>query len=312
MKKSLLLVVFFISFNCISCGSSVKKGMEESTPESVINVQAEDTTVYKVTKFVIPKYSENVNIYKSPSKASQILVFKEESEECDYNCGYLKWAKTKSEGETNVIPASKDSIFWYNVAVLPVISEENNWYKVYVRLYPEQNDNNFIGFIPKEECVETTVMDVSLEDVKQMLYDRQLETPIYSHNGYYVKWGSYEPLGNALFVGKIVDGKAYESEWISYFLDYPYYEGHTKATNTIRVFNEKKEFEFSNKSYAKKGEWGGYEADFGKLSDEDFNKVISLSENKYPSIYIKIKGAPKLFLIREGETVNGRKIVWGF
>jgi hypothetical protein len=312
MKKSLLLLVVFISFNCISCGSSVKKGMEESTPESVINDQAEDTTIYKVTKFVIPKYSENVNIYKSPSKASQILVFKECMEDGEDNCGFFKWTKTKSEGETNVIPASKDFIFWYNVNVLPVISEEKGWYKVYVRLYPNLNDNNFIGFIPKEECIETTVMDVSLEDVKQMLYDRQQDTPIYSHNGFYVKWGMYEPEGNAFFVGKIVDGKAYESEWISYGVNYPSYEGDNEATNKISVSNEKKTFEFSNKRYAKKGEYGGYEADFSKLSDEDFNKVISLSENKYPNIYIKIKGAPKLFLIREGETVNGRKIVWGF
>ena len=252
---------------------------EGPTPESVINDQAEDTTVYKVTKFVIPKYSENVNIYKSPSKASQILVFKVCMDDGEDNCGFLKWTKTKSEVEINVIPASKDSIFgYYNVNVL-------------------------IGFISKEDCVDAVVSNVSISDVQN---DSKVLDFFYSRGNNYVKWGLMY-YGFVMYIGKIVDGKALESEELTYSPDSIY-----SFPKKLVVANDNKEYVFTNKKYFHKDQCGDYDADFSKFSNEDFNKVLSLSDNKYPYRYIKIRGITKLYLIRDDDVVDGRKIVWNY
>lgn len=277
--------------------------MEESSSEGVINVQTEDTSVYKVTKFVIPKYSENVNIYKSPSKTSHILVFKECMEEGEDNCGFFKWTKTKSEGETNVIPASKDFIFWYNVNVLPVINEEKGWYKVYVRLDPKSQDNKVIGFISKEDCVDAVVSNVSISDVQNDCK----ELYVYSRDNNYVKWG-LEIDGYVMYIGKIVDGKALESKEIDCHPEY----GNSSIPNKLVVANGNKKYVFINKKYFPKDQYEQYNADFSKFSNEDFNKVLSLSDNKYPNRYIKIRDITELYLIRDDDVVDGRKIVWNY
>lgn len=303
MKKCIFLFVAILAFNSVSCGSSVKKGMEESSSEGVVNAQTEDTTVYKVTKFVIPKYSENVNIYKSSSKTSHILVFEECMEEGEDNCGNLKWVKSKSEGGTNVIPASKDFVFWYNVNVLPVISEEKDWYKVYVRLDPKSRDDKVIGFIPREDCIDAVTSNISLSDIQNDCK----ELYVYCRDNNYVKWG-LEIDGYVMYVGKIIDGKALESNEIDCHPEY----GNVSGPNKLVVANANKKYEFSNKKYFTKDLYDQYNADFSKFSNEDFNKVLSLSENEYPNIYIKIRDISELYLIRDGDIVDGRKIVWNY
>ena len=290
MKKNLLLLVVFISFNCISCGSSVKKGMEESTPESVINDQAEDTTVYKVTKFVIPKYSENVNVYKSPSKTADKLVYviDDEASEADGVGGYYAWKKT-STAEGNYYMA------------LPVIENIDDWYKVYVEtsIY-ENHEYQFVGYVPSEDWVEAIRQDIT-SDVIKSYCDAFLRTGFHKDTNYYVYWGMDDFGENFFVIGKIVDGVAFETDKICY----GYYDENSDLD--LSVSNRLNPLRLVTNYHNVK-----VSTDFSKYKNEDFAKVFSIIGNKFPNIQIKLKGDKILYTIPAEGKVNGRKIEWLF
>ena len=285
------MVVVFISFNCISCSSSVKKGMEESTPESVINDQAEDTTVYKVTKFVIPKYSENVNIYKSPSKTADKLVYvtDDEAGEQDGVGGYYTWKETSTaEGD-------------YYMA-LPVIEKIDDWYKVYVETaHYEDFEYQFVGYVPSEDWVEAIRQDITEDFMKSYCVEFELNK-FHKDTNYYVSWGRNDYGEDYFVIGKIVDGVAFETDWISY--------GHEDENNPdlyLVVENRLNRLrltkEFRNVKIS---------TDFSHYKNADFEKVLSIIGNKFPNINIKLKGEKVLYTIPTEGEVNGRKIVWRF
>lgn len=291
MKKSLLLLVVFISFNCISCGSSVKKRMEESTPESVINDQAEDTTVYKVTKFVIPKYSENVNIYKSPSKTADKLVYvtDDEASEADGVGGYYAWKET-STAEGNYYMA------------LPVIGNIDDWYKVYVETtHYEDFEYQFVGYVPSEDWVEAIRQDIT-EDFMKSYCDEFEHNKFHKDTNYYVSWGMNDFGENYFVIGKIVDGVAFETDRISYgHEDENNPDLYLVVENRLNPLRLTKEFRNVKISI-----------DFSHYKNADFEKVLSIIGNNFPNIQIKLKGEKVLYTIPTEGEVNGRKIVWRF
>ena len=272
MNKTVIFTIVFSLF-LTSCGNATNKGAKD---------YENDTTVYVISKLSIPKESMGLEVYKTPSTTSERLINDLESEGDGY---WFKWGASPSEEEKVTFD------------VLPVLEEENDWYKVFVRC--DWNEEKFIGFVPKGSCKEANVSDMTFKDLKYDLIDFD-EIHLFYRDSVYVKWGFYEMLGNQLFIGKLKDGKAMETDEIFYNC----YDG------VVRVGTEKKNYEFSGKNYTRPALRATEEADFEKFSIEDFHKVISLSENSYPNTYFKVEGVSDFYKIKEGDSINGRKLIW--
>lgn len=288
MKKLFVAIASFLSLivlclPCISCHSGGKESANIN--DSIVG---DGNNEYIIEKFVISSTSNELIIYKAPSKDSLIVVFVEEDpNSADANPdgpgGWLEWG-TKSQGK----PSTKN--------VLPVIGEIGNWYKVYANFELFNYSAEFIGYVPKDESVVSAITPVKAEDTCELYWEEN----IYSipNSNYYLKWGSIECEGPALVIGKIENGYALETNQIYYNVD-------TDASKILMYDSNDVSLEISNPKYlVKKTEWET-DVDYSKFTQEDANKLISTYGKTIPNMLVKLEGINELCRFPIGQTKEG-------
>ena len=292
-SSSWMVTILFSIIFCVgtmSCTKARKMNTKDfDNSDSVLSTPAEDTTIIIISSFIIPQKSD-LNVYKSPSKTADKLVYVTDDEAMgeDGVGGYYAWKKT-STAEGNYYMA------------LPVIENIDDWYKVYVEtsIY-ENHEYQFVGYVPSEDWVEAIRQDIT-SDVIKSYCDAFLRTGFHKDTNYYVYWGMDDFGENFFVIGKIVDGVAFETDKICY----GYYDENSdldlsvsNRLNPLRLVTNYHNVKIST--------------DFSKYKNEDFAKVFSIIGNKFPNIQIKLKGDKILYTIPAEGKVNGRKIVWRF
>ena len=290
-SSSWMVTILFSSIFCVGTISCTKaRRMNIKDFDNVLLTPAEDTTIIKISSFIIPQKS-NLNIYKSPSKTADKLVYvtDDEASEADGVGGYYAWKET----------STAEGIYYM---ALPVIEKIDDWYKVYVEtaLY-EDFEYQFVGYVPSEDWVEAIRQDIT-EDVMKSYCDEFLRNEFHKDTNYYVSWGMNDFGENYFVIGKIVDGVTYETDRISYGHedenDPDLYLLVENRLNPLRLTKEFRNVKIST--------------DFSHYKNADFEKVLSVIGNKFPNIQIKLKGEIILYTIPTEGEVNGRKIEWIF
>jgi len=287
MKKSVSFFVSIICLLCISCGNATKQTGDNVESDSINTKPAEEIAVYKISKLIVPKSSSKIaKIYQSPSKTAKTLTYYEDDEEAaaDFVGGHYDWSDGKTKGD------------YYQA--LPVIEKMDDWYKVYITT-PKYEDYNyqFIGYVPSDEWKEATIENVTEKDVKNNFMG-SLEG-YNKADDYYVEWG-YSDFGDYIFViGTIVDGKAFETDLISY-----YYEKNLITYLGINpyVFTDTKEITDPK----------GLSSTFKSYKEADFKKILSVIGEEFPNICIKIKGDWMLYKMPANDNIEGHKIILDF
>lgn len=293
-SSSWMVTILFSIIFCVgtmSCTKARKMNTKDfDNSDSVLSTPAEDTTIIIISSFIIPQKSD-LNVYKSPSKTADKLVYvtNDEASEADGVSGYYTWKET-STAEGNYYMA------------LPVIGKIDDWYKVYVETpHYEDFEYQFVGYVPSEDWVEAIRQDIT-EDFMKSYCDEFEHNKFHKDTNYYISWGMNDFGENYFVIGKIVDGVAFETDRISYgHEDENNPDLYLVVENRLNPLRLTKEFQNVKIS-----------TDFSHYKNADFEKVLSIIGNNFPNTQIKLKGEKVLYTIPTEGEVNGRKIVWRF
>lgn len=303
----------FFCFGNISCANASNKKNNYVVTDSDSTLSIENNQ-YEITKLIVPvDHNKKMRLYQNSSKDAPILKYVVDEEDPEGFGGLYSW-DTKGKGETE------------EFEILSVVGESNDWYTVYVDMGQSEN-NVFLGYVPKNTCKEVKIMDVKWDDVKKYNYFDNIHKR--SNSNYYIKWGLAGPGGPSFIIGKIENGKAYETDECYYSLnanedsilvETPAGEQLSFCNlylDRLRLSDDGKTSFYTNSS-GQENECpdpndyvlGEYEtAFFLILSDTHFQKLVSVF-GKMTNQYVKVNGANQLFKFRIGNKINGKTVMW--
>ena len=286
-SKAILTSLLLFCLSSVACGNK-GKSTETKTDSGIIpdstSVAKPADTIYEIKSIIIPASSKNLQVYKSPSKdAPRIIYMEDESGEL----AIYEWGNP-SKGEVEQ---------W---DYLPILGEEEGWYKVYAN----RGINQFIGYVPKSDDKKATILPLKWEELKKyhssyrsLCREVQTITRLQNTNNYVVS-GEFECVGPALVVGKIEKGFVIESESLAYEYD----------TQTSEISIGSSENKITNPHCLTHEDDYLKALDFSKLTLDEFNTIFSSYSNDPFTVLVKIAESDDYCLIWLHSSIDGHEI----
>lgn len=240
----------------------------------------------KIVKYVVAKSGE-AYLHQEANLDSPVLVMhtmeEPEVEYGDFVGIELRWEQAGHQTNESSVICSQ---------VLPVVCELADWYQVVYTCQDEFLDGiSITAFVPKNQYMEAHLGTIITQDLSKLTKMHVFVRPEGRYKDYCLKWGMSEYLsGWVLYVGKVIDGIAYFSNYRNYYLN---------EDKTVTLFYDYevggKSFNFGKGYYLEND--NEVDADFYKLTNEDMNSIVSWFECQYNRAYVQIDGVSNPYMI---------------
>lgn len=263
------------------------------TPSTYKHKMVTQPETYNISQFIMPASGRQMTMRQKPSASAQPLVFVEDPNDesgGDGPGGTIEWDNPKyKRGLVSVLKPE----------VLPVIGISGDWYTVLARYGGAswEASGDFVAYVAKQDARAVTLQPITTDKIMSLGGGLSIR-PTGSYKGYVISWGMVEWLyAPGLFVGKIEGTQLKESTCIVYNED--------SQSKTITV-NENG-LVLRGERFFKKDEWNNVVADFSKLTDDEFGKILRLAGDM-DNIYVSPEGAEQLYRVNLSP-VNGREVI---
>lgn len=240
----------------------------------------------KIVKYVVSKSSE-AYLYQEANLDSPVLVMhtmeESEDESGDFVGIELRWEQVGHQ-------TSESSVIYSQV--LPIVCEFADWYQVVYTCQDEYLDGiSTTAFVPKSQYLEAHLGTLLTQDLSKLTQMQVFVRSKGRYKDYCLMWGTSEFLcGSVLYVGKVIDG-------IAYFSNYRYY--YLNEDKTVTLFYDYevggKSINFGKGYYSEND--NEVDADFYKLTDEDMDSIVSWFDSQYKRAYVQVDGLSNPYMI---------------
>ena len=247
----------------------------------VYNGFSQDNAMQKIMKYVVSKEKGNY-LYQKPDINSPVLVVAllpepEDIETGDYMGTKLQWEPNYKLVNDTLIARSN---------ILPVVCETSDWYQVFFTFQNEEFvEQSITAYVPKSGYVDAQLESINSHVLPLFSNMKASFLTTGKYRGYCIMWGFSESLyGTLLYIGKVIDGKAYFSNYHYYSVD--------SDNRTVTLYYDYEEGGKSlnlGKNYFKDND-EEFEADFSQITDEDLDLIINWYDTNYKMSFIQVVG----------------------